>query len=140
MQENRDYIMIQIEELGSVLGKILSELLGLKSEGNESRAYSFVQERLINEIELDIELLLNSSNDSVKNLIEKKLYKHPYLYGLLANIFMENAETVKNKKKQKDLYSKALILFTMQAEESETYSHELQTKLNKIQDLIDDKS
>jgi hypothetical protein len=59
----RDYLQKQIDLLGRVLGKVLTDLLGLKNVGEIIEGIDSTYVALKNELNIDIEDLIELSNE-----------------------------------------------------------------------------
>lgn len=57
--EQRDYLKKQIDQLGQVLAKIFSDLLGLKNSGQINAGLEITSQALKNELDIDIQALLD---------------------------------------------------------------------------------
>ena len=128
--------MIQIEELGRVLGKILSMVIGLKNSGNIKESYQTTYNELLNNTNIDLDNLLASGDDQIKELLNKKFHGRSDLYITLANILFEIAETEQNPEKQRNIYTKSYVLYELSVQMSKTFSLEVHTKMDRIKQLI----
>jgi hypothetical protein len=54
MQQEKDYLKKQIDQLGIVLRKVLSDLLGLKQQGLQEDVIEMTNKELKSEIDLDL--------------------------------------------------------------------------------------
>jgi hypothetical protein len=68
--EQRDLLKDQIEQLGKILAKILSDFLGLKSRGKVSQGIEISNHRLQSELDIDIEKLTTVSQETLKDYLE----------------------------------------------------------------------
>lgn len=68
--EQRDYLQKQIDQLGQVLGKILSDLLGLKTQGQINEGIELTNQALKKQLDLDIEELISISTDNLINILK----------------------------------------------------------------------
>ena len=137
MLEKQDYLMMQIEQLGRVLGKILADLFGLKSSGNISTAYENVRESLILELDIDFEKLIYMTDSEFKDHISDCLFKSPKLYAQLAQLFIETAKIQYDGFKRLKLSEKALLLLNMEIQETKTFSLSNQSKIRELELLVD---
>jgi hypothetical protein len=65
--EQRDYLKKQIDQLGQVLAKLFSDLLGLTNSGQINAGLEITDQTLKNELDFDVQtrsfvLLMNFSN------------------------------------------------------------------------------
>ena len=58
--EQRDYIKRQIEQIGILLGRMLSTLIGLRSGGDTGSAIQQICGELKDELDLDIDMLASA--------------------------------------------------------------------------------
>lgn len=137
MQEKQDYIMMQIEQLGQVLGKILADLLGLRS-GNVSGAYEMVAHRFQTELDIDIEQLMNMDEQEFKNYITDCLLKSSKLYFQMADLLLKTAKHQDDNIISLKLYEKALIVYKMEMIETKTFSVSKQKRMSEIEMIIQD--
>ncbi len=129
MSMQRDYFMIQIEQLGKVLGKILADVLGLKSSG-ALEEYDIVKEQLYTDLDLDIDELINRSNSDFIQIISDKLLNNMMLYEKFSDILCETGDFYNvNIEKRKQYYSKSLLLLQEIVSKTQTFSVDLNTKI-----------
>lgn len=126
---------MQIEQLGQVLGKILADMLGLKS-GNVSGAYEQVAETFQAELDIDLEQLICMTKDEFEEYISDCLFKTAKLYYQLAEVLTEAAEAQHENEKSLKLYEKVLILFQMEIKETKTFSLSKQRRKSEIEMII----
>lgn len=138
MYEKRDYLMIQIEQLGRVLGKILSDLFGLKSSGRVSESYQLVKESLISELDIDFDILIDMSESQFSSDLSTKLMKSSLLYSQFAELLIETSSIQFDSIKKLKLLEKTMILYRMEIEINKTFSISHQNKLDSLQQLIND--
>ena len=70
--EQRDVIKDQIEQLGRVLGKIIANFMGLKTQGNTNEAIQITNKELQSELDLDIDKLIQLELRDITEYIELK--------------------------------------------------------------------
>jgi hypothetical protein len=137
--ERRDYLQKQIDELGKVLGKILSNLLGLKNQGEMNEGIEITNQALKTELELDIESLLAIPTDEfVKMLQSKKEFSNESL-DKLADIFLLMADHhIDNQEieKAKTIYEKCLAMYEFLEKTESIYSFERHFKIGRIKNIL----
>lgn len=70
--EQRDIIKDQIEQVGKVLGQLLSKFLKLKTIGEERHAIEITNRELKDELDIDVEALLDFDKETVKDFLGNK--------------------------------------------------------------------
>lgn len=132
--EQQDYLKKQIDQLGKVLGKIFSDLLGLKSNGQINAGLEITNQTLKKELDLDIQNLLDIPIDDFvntlrthKNLTNDNLDKLAEILLLIA----DNKQT-DNKK----LYEKCLTIYEYLKKAENIYSLDRQWKMERIKNVL----
>ncbi|MCG8576837.1 MAG: hypothetical protein MI810_18295 [Flavobacteriales bacterium] len=136
--EQRDLIKDQIEQLGKVLAKMLSDFLGLKSEGKLSEGIESTNYRLQTELDIDIHQLLNFTKEELKNFFANRQHTPEHL-ETLSDYLKEAgiAELELNEGgKSKMYFQKAIELLEIANENSQTMSFERMTKQAEIEKLL----
>jgi len=77
--EQRDLLKEQIEQMARVLGKILADFLGLKSQGKVSQAIEISNQQFKSELDIDIDILVSLSNKELKKYLTKKRLSNEFL-------------------------------------------------------------
>ncbi len=85
--EQRDLLKDQIEQLGRVLGQLIANFLGLKSNGNIDFAIEKTNEQLKSELDIDIELLLGFNSKELEEYVKSKKLIDQYLDDLAGYFF-----------------------------------------------------
>ena len=130
-----DYFLKQIDLLGKILGKILANLLNLKSQGEVKELMEITSQSLRSELDLDLNELMNiSNNDLVNFLQEDKKFTNEHLEKI-AEIFYELGFVIDNEFKN-NVLEKSLTLLEYLNHTSLTYSHDRITKMEKIRALL----
>jgi len=125
----QDFLLKQIEELGKVLGQILSNLLGIKG-ANAGRHIEETCQTLREEADLDIDKLLEVPLDKfIQTLQENKAMNDVNLDHFAAVLF-HIAEN-ENKDKARLLYERSLIIYNY-LENSSVYSFNRNYYLEQI--------
>jgi hypothetical protein len=130
-----DYFLKQIDILGRILGKILADLLNLKSQGEVVKIIEITSQSLKSELDLDLNELLNISNiDFIKFLQEDKKFNKGHLEKI-AEILFELGSVI-NSDFKINVLEKSLALFDYLNHTSLTYSLERITKMEKIRTIL----
>ena len=135
--EHRDLIKDQIEQLGKILGKIFSNFMGLKTEGNITAGMEIAEQNFKEELDLDIEIILGQENKNLSNYLTTKGLT-PKHFDQLSDYLFECGNYfigIDNNKARKTL-DKALELMNLADEESKMYSFERKQKGENIRGLI----
>jgi hypothetical protein len=132
--EQRDYLKKQIDQLGQVLGKIFSDLLGLKSNGQINGGLEISNQTLKNELDLDIQNLLDiPTDDFVNTLRTQKNFTNDNLDKLAEIILLiADNEQTDNKK----LYKKCLMIYEYLEKAENIYSLDRQWKIERIKNVL----
>lgn len=139
MYEQKDYLMKQIEELALVLGKILLKISALKSTNKISENHRIIKKSLLKDLDQDIGQLVNLEDHELNTIISNKFFDNPELLELYANILYEIAELSLNSVEKNKFLEKALFLYERTALKTNTFSFSLQTKINNIKKLTENK-
>ncbi len=130
-----DYFLKQIDQLGRILGKILANLLNLKSQGEVIEIMEITSQSLKNELDLDLTELLNISNiELIKHLQEEKKFNTDHLEKI-AEILFELGFVI-NTDSKINILEKSLTLFDYLHHTSLTYSHDRIKKIEKIRTIL----
>jgi hypothetical protein len=138
--EKRDYLMDQIEQLGRVLGHILVQLLGLKSEGRVSDGINIANQTLKTELDIDIDELLAIPNESFTAFLVDKMKFSISHMEQLAEIFTEIADALSQSEpfseKARNLYLRCLGIYNYLNDNDLTYSIDRQSKIERIRSML----
>lgn len=138
--EQEDYLKRQIDQLGRVLGKILADLIGLRSHGQASNGIEAADQALKNELNLNINELTSIPNAKfISTLLEGRKLSHANFEQLADILFLlaeepDHGDTVSGKKKE--LYERSFILYEHLDRTSLTYSFDRHCKIEKIKSSI----
>lgn len=132
--EQRDYLKKQIDQLGQVLAKIFSDLLGLKNSGQINAGLEITSQALKNELNIDIQALLDIPTDNFidtlttqKNLTNDNLDK-------LAEILLLIADNRQDDDKK--LYEKCLTIYEYLEKVENIYTLDRQWKMKRIKNEL----
>ena len=134
--EQRDYLMRHVEQLGVVLGKILSKLLGLKDNGIE--VVDTVNQCFKEELGLDISQLNDIDDDKWLDTLKTEKRFDSESLERLADIllFVAEAENVDFKERNR-LYKKCSLIYVYLDESEKTYSFDRYLKIQRLREHID---
>lgn len=136
--EQRDLLKDQIEQLGKVLAKILSDFPGLKSSNNVAQGIEISNERLQNEADINIEKLITLHKAELAEYVKNRKLTEGHLETLseyLKEAGKAKAESNKNTEAQSHL-AKAIELLGIADEISKTMSFDRVNKKNKIKNVL----
>jgi len=134
--QQEDFIKRQIDQLGRVLGKILADLFGLKTQGLVSEGIEAADQTLKNELDLNIDDLTSIPTEKfIKTLQEGKKLSNDN-FDKLADILFLIAEELEHQdpdnEKKKKLYERSLTIYEHLDKTSSTYSFDRHAKIEKI--------
>jgi hypothetical protein len=130
-----DYFLKQIDILGRTLGKILANLLNLKSQGEIIEVIEITAQSLKSELDLNLNELLNTSNTNlIKFLQDDKKFNSDHLEKI-AEILFELGSVVNNDIKI-NVLEKSLTIYDYLNHKSLTYSHDRIRKVEKIRTIL----
>jgi len=135
----RDYLKRQIDEFGQVLGKLLADLIGLKTQEQTEQGVEIANQTLKNELDIGIEEVLSSSEEDLIEKLEEKTVSDNNLIGLFADIIFEMAESPDmnfEKEKRIALFRKVLALYEHVEKRSSTFSFEIHDKIGIIKNVL----
>lgn len=129
--EQTDPFILQIEQLGKVLGKII----GLKEQGRKAEIVEVINDEL-KDSDLTVEDILNTSEALLPLLIKNKKLNNE-LISFLGNSLYEYGELENNLENKFSIFRKALILYQYEESISKNVSFEHVKKKEKIKRLLD---
>ncbi len=133
--EQQDYLQRLIKQIGRLLGKISSDLLGLKNNGQIVDGIEIMYQTLKGELDLDIRELIHINNDDfIETLTTKKGFNNDNL-NKLADILLLIAENGQEKDKRL-LYGKSLIIYEHLEKAENIYSLIRQEKIELIKKAL----
>jgi len=135
--EHRDLIKDQIEQLGKVLGKILSDFLGLKTIGQVSQGIEIANKQLKSRLDIDIDKLLSIDNNMFKEYFEKRMMPPEHL-EILSKYLKEVGETkiTTNINDAKVYLNKSLELLVLIDDITKTMSFERMNQKLQIENML----
>jgi hypothetical protein len=133
-----DYLKRQLDQLGQVLAKMLTGLLGLKN--NQSLNDGIEQTNQTLKAELGFtsdELAALESSELIRILEKEKGFRKPH-FEKLADLVFFIAENASEPVNRKSLYEKCLVLFTHIEQTENTYSLERHEKIQALNQRINE--
>ena len=135
--EQRDLIKDQIEQLGKVLGKILSDFLGLKAQGKVAQGIEISNENLKSELDLDIEIILSLNGQELSEYLKDKKLTSEHIEKLIDFIAEIGEHTMLTDKNQAiRIFKKILEMYKIVNAISNAYSFERIHKEEKIKNVL----
>lgn len=101
--EQRDYIKRQIEQIGILLGRMLSTLIGLRSGGDTGSAIQQICGELKDELDLDIDILASADAETVIKELQTKGFDYDLLIRLRGVIDSMAASLPENDRRRQSL-------------------------------------
>ena len=68
----RDYLEVQIEQLGRALGRIVAEFPGTRARGSVSEAIEVTNESLKAQLDLDVDCLVGQNTSNLANYLAQR--------------------------------------------------------------------
>ena len=135
--EKRDLLKDQIEQLGRVLGKIVSDFLGLKSSGETTAGIEISNEQLKNELDMDLSILLELDKYDLKKYLTSRKLNTEHIEILSKYLEGIGLSKVAENKTEADKYlSKTLTLIELFEEISKEMSFERINRKNRIENAL----
>ena len=131
--EQRDYLMRHVEQLGVVLGKILSKLLNIKDNGIE--VVDTVNQCFKEELGLDISQLNDIDDDKLLDALKTEKQFDSESLERLADILLFVAENVDLEEKDR-LYKKCSLIYEYLDESKKIYSFDRYLKMERLKEYI----
>lgn len=128
--EQQDYLKKQIDQLGRILGKVFSDLLGLKNSGEINEIVESMDETLKNELDFDVQYLLDVPTDHFINLLTVERNVRADNLEKLAEIFLLIAEHRQTDSKK--LHEKSLLLYTYLEKLEDIYNLNRKWRIDKL--------
>lgn len=101
--EQRDYIKRQIEQIGILLGRMLSTLIGLRSGGDTGSAIQQICGELKDKLDLDIDMLASADAETVIKELQTKGFDYDLLIRLRGVIDSMTASLPENDRRRQSL-------------------------------------
>jgi hypothetical protein len=137
--EHRDFLQIQIDQLGQALSKLFSKMLGIKEDGQTSECLEAADQSLKKELGFNIDDLTALSTDEfIETLQKKELSSDSFdkLADILLLLADEFYQTESGNEKSKNLYLKCLRIYQHLKNIDSVYPFERQLKIERIKKLM----
>ena len=137
--EQKDYLLRQIDQLGQVLGYILSKMSGLKEIGNLEQATDFAYSYMKEELKFDLDKMLEIvDSQSVEELVSNFKFNNSNLLELseIIRLIAESYEKKNDLLKAKNMYKKVLYLLEYINKNETTFSFEIFYKIDEIKSYL----
>ena len=130
-----DYFLRQIDILGRILGKILTDLLKKKSSGEIMDSVEVTAQALKSELDIDLSSLLLVDNENLVEFLKtEKKFGEQHLEKM-AELFFILGQDLKNEKALLYL-EKSVTIYEYLNKTSSTYSLDRIYKIDKIKKMI----
>lgn len=134
-----DYLKRQFDKLGQVLGKLLADLIGLKTQGKAEQGVEIVNQTLKAQIDIDIDQILSCPDEVLVEWLSGNISPDLHRIELIADILYEIAEFYKlNQPKDTaiSLIKKVLTLYEYIDNTSSVFSFDHHSKTEKLQNML----
>lgn len=133
--EQRDHLKKQIDDLAEVLGKLLTGLLQLKTEGKIQESLDLTNQTLKTALNQDLdELLAIPDATFISDLKARKIKNEAF--DKLAEVLLVLADNEGSSEKGKRIYKKCFLLFEKLESVEPIYSMDRHRKLERLKKLI----
>ena len=133
--EQRDHLKKQIDDLAQVLGKLLTGLLQLKTEGTIQESLELTNQTLKTALSQDLdELLAIPDKTFISDLKARKIKNEAF--DKLAEVFLVLADNEGLSEKGKLMYKKSFLLLEKLESVEPIYSMDRHRKLERLKKLI----
>ncbi len=135
--EHRDLLKDQIEQIGKVLAQILSNFLGMKTQGQAGQGMEIASERLQSELDIEIDKIIKLTKKDTLEYLKNRKCTSEHLDILSEYLNETGREAIgKNKKVAKLMLEKAIELLDIADEISGTIAFERIDKKNEIVSVL----
>ena len=130
-----DYYLKQIDLLGKILGKIVSDILKTNSTDDVMEGFEAAAQALKNEVGINLNDLLNKNNDEIVTFLQQDKKLNNNHLEKLAEILFELGKEHHSEYK-KNLFKKSLTIYSFVNNNSSTYSIEIVNKIDKLNKIL----
>jgi hypothetical protein len=131
-----DYLKRQFDQLGKVLGRILTNLIALKEVKDAPEIYEITNRALKKEMDLDIDQLLAVPADQFLAMFNNQMGLNPKHLERFGNIFYELADLMDQDglegEQKRALYQRTAEIYQYLNETGSVYSLQRQFLISKI--------
>ena len=130
-----DYFLNQIDILGRILGKIVSDLLKLKNKWDVMESIETTTQALKAELDLNLSEILRLDNEVFVNfLLEDKKFNNGHLEKIAEILFILGYDQISENRMF--FLEKSLTLYQYLNKNSTSYSPERITRIEKINKIL----
>jgi S-adenosylmethionine synthetase len=134
--EQEDYLKRQIDQLARVLGKILFDLMGFKTEGQIGGGLESANAALQREMQLSFEALCAMPTATfIETLQQEKHFSNEHMEQLAEILLLLAEDAVKAKAETvviRNFYERAMLIYEHLEQTSDTYSFEHHILIEQI--------
>ena len=134
--EKRDLILDQIEQLGYFLRKMFAAFLDKNSAGNTTEALDLVTYEFKSELDFDLPIFVDLSNEEMKNYLLNFKFNEQHLENLSELLKEMSSSKSFDKETSNQYLKKALELLDFADEKSNSFSFERNNRKNQIKILL----
>lgn len=133
--EQQDYFKRQIDQLSRILGKVLTDLIGLKNKGLLCDGIEMTNQTLKSELNLDIKELIDLRTDTFINVLVSEKGFVNESFDKFAEILWLISDQYTDVEKR-EVYIKCLTIYQFLEKTDKTYSLARQLKIKQLQSMI----
>jgi len=135
IMEQEDYLKRQIDQIGRVLGKLLSDLLGLRSCRHAMDGIEISNQILKSESDIELQAIIDTNSSNLINVLKSEMHFNNDNLEKLANIFLLIDNSSQGKYNDR-LLTHCLTIFEYLENADRTYSIERQLKIKEIRNRM----
>ncbi len=130
-----DYFLNQIDILGRILGKIVSDLLKLKNKGDVMESIETTTQALKAELDLNLSEILRLDNEAFVNFLQQdKKFNNGHLEKIAEILYILGYDHISENRI--NILEKSLTLYQYLNKNSTSYSPERITRIEKINKIL----
>ena len=133
-----DYLKRQLDQLGQVLAKMLTGMLGLKNNQSLNDGIEQTNQSLKAELGFTSDELAALESGELIRILEKEKGFRKAHFEKLADLFFFLAENASEPVNKKSLYEKCLVFFMHIEQTENTYSSERHEKMQTLNQRINE--
>lgn len=133
-----DYLKRQLDQLGQVLSKMLTGLLGLKDKMALNDGIDQVNENLKSEFGFTFYEFAELGNEELVRILETEKHFTKAHFEKLADLFLFIAENTSDTRIQKQLYEKTFVLYKHLEKTESTYSPDRHAKVERVLRILNE--
>lgn len=129
--------MQQIEQMGQVLAQMLAYLLGLRGRGSASLRLDEIRQNYDDRLNLPLDLILETPADKIIQLLTEKVKYMDRHLEKMGDVLDETGELYSASGDQgsaKDLWAKALTIYTHLQKTDKSFSMERMQKISRLKE------